>query len=348
MKRIQCAILFACLSLTEVASANLLDQESSATDQPSVAAVASHVTASELSQAISYRALGITTNGFKFRLGQKGYFTNEKNSKLDGPSSWLVAANKPIPLPQPAFDWSRVSLWATPVISKVDNRIKPLTSKGMVKVLMVGAEYASEDELQISGLVFSRDWLDIDTTYNEGVITGAGLTIAPYIVLMLSDEWSFDASLGLGQSETTSRAADLLSKPKLDRRFVTLGLTRAQSHGKWLVMYKAALSNSKDRVKPFTYSNGQNGLTSTTQLNQFKVGVHAIFNNAPLSPFISAYNISNDLSITDSSELKPREYANTQQVQLGLNASSGAFYGSLAYQIERGRSQWRLYGGIRF
>ncbi|MEK9812785.1 MAG: hypothetical protein VW440_07060, partial [Bordetella sp.] len=64
--------------------------------------------------------------------------------------------------------------------------------------------------------------------------------------------------------------------------------------------------------------------------------------------FIAVYQVSNDFSVTSTSAQKPREYSSVQQLQVGLNASSGPLYGAVAYQAERGRSQWRIYGGIRY
>jgi hypothetical protein len=164
----------------------------------------------------------------------------------------------------------------------------------------------------------------------------------------LNAEWTLDASLGVGQSDITSKTTSLSSNLDSSRSFLSIGLTRAEVRGKWFLLYKSALSSSKDKVKAFTYADGQVGAASTTVLNQLKIGVHAIYNNPPISPFVAVYHMANDFSVESVSSVKPKEYSSSQQLQVGLNASAGPVYGALAYQVERGRSQWRVYGGIRF
>ncbi len=327
------------LPYTKWALANTTSDQDALANQASLASVATRVTASELSQAISGHLMGLG-GSFRIRLGQSSPIPQ---------TGWLLASNAATPLPrEETFDWSAVSLWATPVISGVENRIKPLTSEGTVKVLILGAEYAFSDQARVAGLAISKDWLDIDTTYNQGKVTGTGLTFSPYLAWQLNTEWTLDASLGVGSSSTTAKTPSLRSEPDLDRRFLSLGLTHARALGKWYLLSKASLTGSEDEVKAFVSSNGQTSAASTTRLNQLKLGVYAIYNRPTVSPFVAVYHLANDFSVSGASGVKPVEYSNTQQLQLGLNASSGPLYGALAYQAERGRSQWRLYGGIRY
>lgn len=346
-RKVSILLALSVLTTTHVL-ANTSSDEDPHPNQASLAAVSNRVVASELSQAISYRLLGVG-GGFRIRLGQTDT-NSDVNMARDRSErrGWVLASNAPTPIPEESFDWSTITLWGTPVVSGVENRIAPLTSEGTVKILMLGAEHTSEDEQTVMGLVISKDWLDIDTTYNQGTITGSGITYSPYLVHMLDAEWTLDASFGMGRSDTTSKSPGLTSEPELDRRFITVGLTRAQMHGKWFVMYKGAVSSSEDKVKAFVYSDGQLGTASTTRLNQLRLGIYATYNNPPVSPFIAVYQMYNDFSVSSASEVKPREYGSTQQMQIGLNASSGPLYGAVAYQIEKGRTQWRIYGGVRF
>lgn len=319
--------------------ANTSSEEDALASQASLASVATRVTASELSQAISGHMLGLG-GSFRIRLGQTAH---------PRPNGWLLASNAPTPLPEDqGFEWSAISLWATPVISGVDNRIKPLTSEGTVKVLILGAEHSSDDQQRVVGVAVSKDWLDIDTTYNQGSVTGTGLTVSPYLAYQINNDWSLDASLGVGQSTATAKTVTLRSEPEIDRRFLSVGLTRAQAQGSWFILYKAGMSSSEDKTKAFVSSSGQTSAGSTTRLNQLKLGIYAIYNRPLVSPFVAAYHLVNDFSVSGSSATKPKEYSSVQQLQVGLNASSGPLYGALAYQSERGRSQWRLYGGIRY
>lgn len=302
--------------------------------QASLSTLASQTAAQAISQSITSRALGLTGFG-RIRLGDANGYKGTKGSIAASSDSGGGLLG----------DWT---VWATPVYSEVENKIQPLTSEGSVKVLILGLEASSDDQSLTTGVAVSKDWIDINTTYNNGTVKGDGLTVSPYLAYQLDPDWLLDASLGVGSSSIESRALGITSRPDTERAFLSLGLTYTQVMSKWFVMGKAALSTNEDKVKAFTSSDGQSIGATTTRLHQAKFGVHAIYDIRPLTPYIAVYQVFNDFSVSGATGTKPREYSSTPQAQLGVTTSKGPFYAALAFQVEKDRNQWRVYGGFRF
>ena len=240
------------------------------------------------------------------------------------------------------------TLWATPVISSVSNRIAPATSKGSVNIVLLGLEHNQDDEL-IRGVILALDRADLDTPYNSGTVTGNGYTIAPYLAMPFADSWLLDASVGVGKMKLKTNVSNVTASPEDDRKLASIGVSNSfMTKTKWLVSSKAGYSFSSDEVGSYTDSAASTTAASKTTLNQVKIGVQATYTAAKAKPFIAVYQFFNDFSVSGGSTTKPREYSSTPQLQLGISPSSGPWYASIVGQVERSRSSVRAYVGYRY
>lgn len=315
-------------------------------DPPSLAATsaATRSTAEALSAAIGSSFLGGGTV-FRMQIGHTDDPAVMSGEKLRG-----MAASEPSP-------WS---IWATPVYTRVDNRIAPLLSEGSVKLLLAGIEYSRNDRF-IVGLSVTGDKAAITSIERPQVgvesrsqVTGKGYTLGPYFVAVLSPSWMFDLSSGVGENKLESVASSgTRSEPKDERSFIAAGLTHMRPLTSRVIFTgKFGLSYSEDEISAFSVRSLNGSVSSNagslTKLTQSRLGGQFSYQAGALTPFVGAYVVANDFVVTTSSALKPKEYKTTAQGVLGLNFSQGPVYGAVVYQAERDRGQVRVYAGIRY
>ncbi len=239
------------------------------------------------------------------------------------------------------------TLWATPIVTQVNNRIDPITSKGSVGIVMLGLEHNQDDEL-IRGVIVAFDRTILETPYNSGTVKGNGYTVSPYIALPLNEAWMLDANAGLGKNDQKTNISGTTASPNDDRSLVSIGLTKSQSINRWLVNTKLGYSYSRDEVGTYIDSSGASTTTSTSTLNQLKVGVLATHMVGKFKPFVGVYSMFNDFSVSGGSETKPKEYSVTPQLQFGISPSVGPIYAAVVAHVERDRSAIRAYFGYRY
>jgi hypothetical protein len=240
------------------------------------------------------------------------------------------------------------TLWATPVLNNVSNRISPITSKGNVNLLLLGLEHNQDDEL-IRGVIVAFDQADITTPYNSGIVKGNGYTLSPYLAMPFSDTWILDASVGVGRNELKTNVSGTTATPSSDRSLAAIGVTHNHmTKTKWLISFKAGYSYARDEIGSYTDSSAASTAASSSTLSQIRVGVNSSYTGSKYKPFIGVYQHFNDFTVSGGSATKPREYSSTPQLQLGLSPSSGPWYASLVSVTERGRSAIRFYVGYRY
>jgi hypothetical protein len=241
---------------------------------------------------------------------------------------------------------SNWSIWFTPARSSFANNVQPFTSKGDVTLGLVGLEYNHEDRL-VGGVALSVDRLSATTTYNGGKLTGGGVTVSPYMVYSLNEAWLLDASFGVGRSNLDSQVGSVTGSPSTDRFFSSVGVTHLRMFGKATMMGKASFNYFNDDIKAYQSSDLVVNDPLQTKLSQFKIGGQVSYDAKPLVPFFGVYQYFNNLN-SSAPARSSQEHSSTWQFAAGLNASHGIFYGSLSYQVERDKNQFRFYGGVRF
>lgn len=267
-----------------------------------------------------------SAGAFRFRLGQQ--------SPPNG--SGMAAGN--------SSNWS---IWATPVISTFRNNIAPYTSSGKVAIALAGLEY-NFDDVMIAGVSVAGDSASSNTNYNGGTYKSKGVTVSPYVVYQLNNAWMTDWSMGLGSSKpTTSSSSFGNGNTSADRFFAAAGLSNRTELGSWVLTPRASFTYYRDYLAGYTSSNNTVNNPLTSYLYQTKLGATVAYDKPGFSPFISLYQIFNTQTYSVSGQT-PSVYPSTYQSIAGVNVSKGMFYATAAYQMEKGSSQFRLYGGIRF
>ncbi len=241
---------------------------------------------------------------------------------------------------------SNVSIWFTPVYSRFENSIEPLTSKGSVSLGLMGIEYNYEDEI-IAGVTIALDKTRAQTIYNDGNLLGNGYTLAPYFVYQIDASRALDISFGAGRTQYESLVNGATSSPQTRRQLFSAGFTQAKISGKWMTLVKVGIAEMKDDVPVFVQGDNTNSDPSGTRMVQGKVGGQLSYRAGKFSPFVAGYMFSNNFT-TYGTGTQPKEYTSTPQIQLGVNASSGPVFGAAVFQAERDRKQLRVYGGIRY
>jgi hypothetical protein len=247
-----------------------------------------------------------------------------------------------------SVDLSNWSIWGTPVFSQFSNNIQPYTSNGSVKIALIGIEHNYEDTF-ISGVSFAFDSTNADT-YN-GTFNSRGATVSPYLVYVINDSLTADISMGFGVASLSS-SSNGTGGPNygssVDHRyFLATGLTKRSDLGnKFSLTSRIVFNYFKDGIDSYVDSTGTSNAAVNTNLSQLKLGGQLAYETKRITPFFALYGLAN--SFNASTSQTTQEYSASYQTLIGVNFSKEPFFGTVAYQMERDRSQFRLYGGIRF
>jgi hypothetical protein len=267
------------------------------------------------------------SGAFRFRLGEKTPPPEGRGMAAGDSNNW--------------------SIWATPVVSSFRNNIAPYTSSGTVTMALAGIEYNSDD-VMITGISLAGDSTNSQTNSNGGTYKSTGVTVSPYLVYQINNQWMTDWSAGLGSSQpSTSSSAYGNGNTNATRFFASAGLSNRTEFGSWSVSPRASLTYYRDYLAGYTSSNNTVNNALTSYLYQTKVGATLAYDKPGFSPFISAFQIFNSQTYSVAGQL-PSVYPSTYQAIAGINASQGKLYGTVAYQMEKNSSQFRIYGGFRF
>ena len=246
-----------------------------------------------------------------------------------------------------AGDSSNWSLWATPVVTTFRNTINPYTSNGTVALALAGAEY-NFDDVMIAGVSVAGDSTSSHTNYNGGTYKSTGVTVSPYLVYQINNAWMTDWSAGFGSSQpSTSSSTYGNGNTNANRFFASAGLSNRSEWGRWFITPRANFTYYRDYLAGYTSSNNTVNNPLTSYLYQTKVGATLAYDQPGFSPFVTLYQIFNSQTYSVAGQA-PSVYPSTYQAITGVNVSKGLFYGTVAYQMEKGGAQFRIYGGVRF
>lgn len=247
-----------------------------------------------------------------------------------------------------AGDFGNWSAWATPVVSSYKNNIQPYTSNGTVVVGMAGVEYNYE-EILTSGVSVAVNDTNSTTTYNNGTYQTVGLTVAPYAVYQLNEYLTLNSSVGVGGSNPNINVAGVSGNTNYNSLFGTVGVSNNTKLGNFLFQPKLSYTYYIDKLGSYTNGAGQYNSAYNTYLGQTQVGGQISYNTRlGFQPFIAAYEFVNTWNSNQLAITPPSVYPSTYRLVAGVNATKGAFYGTVGYQIERSVSQLRIYGGVLF
>ncbi|MCP4984194.1 MAG: autotransporter outer membrane beta-barrel domain-containing protein [Gammaproteobacteria bacterium] len=139
------------------------------------------------------------------------------------------------------------SLWVSSSMTSFDNDFSRTKYDGDMQMLLAGLDYTLSDKY-IFGVAFSFEASDIDTTFNAGNQQIEGFSINPYFAYLISDTWSVDLSIGLGEFDTDQfrtigildvgpppgiTTSSITSDFSSTREFLTSNLTYSTNRGNW-------------------------------------------------------------------------------------------------------------------
>lgn len=317
-------------------------QSSNTNANNSVPARAANVATAEAINSIIIQNPFSNLGGFRTRLGENSSTKTPVFSNRDAQNS-----NEQV-IGMAAGDSSNWSIWATPVYSGFRNNISPYTSNGNVALGLAGLEYNHNDVL-ISGISLALDSTSSNTNYNGGTYKSTGVTVSPYLVYQINNDWMTDWSAGFGSSKpSTSSTSFGTGNTSADRFFASAGLTNRRELGKsWVITPRVSQTYYRDSLAAYTSSTNTVNPALTSYVNQTKLGGTLTHEKLGFSPFISLFQLFNTQKYS-APGISPSVYPSTYQFLAGINLSKGMFYGTTAYQVEKGASQFRIYGGIRF
>ena len=280
--------------------------------------------------------------GFRMRLGENPSMKTPAISNRDTKNSNEQSIG------MAAGDSSNWSIWATPVYSGFRNNISPYTSDGNVALGLAGLEYNHNDFL-ISGISLAIDSTRSNTNYNGGTYESTGVTVSPYMVYQINNNWMTDLSTGFGSSKpNTSSATYGTGNTTANRFFASAGLTNRTELGKsWVISPRINYSYYRDHLDAYTSSTNTVNSALTSYMHQTKLGGTLSYEKPGFSPFISVFQLFSTQEYS-ASGTSPSVYPSSYQMLAGINLSKGMFYGTTAFQVEKDTSQFRIYGGIRF
>jgi hypothetical protein len=169
------------------------------------------------------------------------------------------------------------------------------------------------------------------------------------LVYQINNAWMTDWSLGFGSSKpTTSSSSYGTGNTSSNRFFAAAGLSNRTELGSSFVLSpRISYTYYRDYLAGYTSSNNTVNNPLTSYLYQTKVGATLTYEKPGFSPFVTVSQVFNQQNYSIAGQT-PSVYASTYQTITGVNVSKGMFYGTAAYQMERGTSQFRIYGGVRF
>ena len=161
---------------------------------------------------------------------------------------------------------SAKGLWITSAYSSLKNDFSRTSFDGDIHNLSTGFDFTQSDKY-VFGVAVSHETSRYRTTFNVGNEKTSGFNISPYFAVLLSDSWSFDASLGHGKFNTDqSRAfADPLvfltpvvvnSEFSSTRDFVSTNVTHVSALGNWSLTESIGFLGVKQKQDGYIESNG--------------------------------------------------------------------------------------------
>jgi len=157
---------------------------------------------------------------------------------------------------------------------------------------VVGGVDISPSDDYILGLAISYEISDTDTTFNQGNLITDGVTVVPYMGILLSDQWSMDASFGYGwlsnDQYRTSAGTRITSNVDSSQWFYSMNLNGITFYNNWIIGGRAGVLFAKSETDSFTESNGVLVGKRETTLGEFQLGGDVAYSFGEFEPYIGA------------------------------------------------------------
>lgn len=156
--------------------------------------------------------------------------------------------------------------------------------------MLFGIDALYGDSLLV-GVALGLDRSEVRTRFNAGEQGVTGMTVAPYVGLLLNDWLTLDATLGYGDSQTdqfrTAGGARISSDVESSRMFGSVNATATRAFDQVLVSGRTGLLYATQSDDSFIESNGTVIPKQRTNLGRFLIGGELAYSAGAWEPYVS-------------------------------------------------------------
>ena len=193
------------------------------------------------------------------------------------------------------------SLWLGTTATIFENDFSRTRFDGNSNLLVAGFDYTRADKY-IFGISVSLEDTKINTDFNIGKQNIDGYSINPYFAYLISDSWSLDVGLGIGNFDTDQTRATGVIDPgppaaiiadivdsnfSTDRDFVAANLTYAVPRGKWYMTGWIGWLKATQEQEGFTESDGTRIGSEDLDFERWSLGGEAAYSHRSSETYLS-------------------------------------------------------------
>jgi hypothetical protein len=159
---------------------------------------------------------------------------------------------------------------------------------------LVGGVDVSPGQRFVAGLAFALETSDTDTTFNRGELESDGFTLAPYLGVLLSDNWSLDTSFGRSWVSNDQFRTDpvtgarISSDPDSSRFYISANLNGMTVIDQWILGGRIGYLFARSKTEAFTESDGTIIADRVNKFGQFRIGGDIAYSFQNWEPYVSA------------------------------------------------------------
>lgn len=153
--------------------------------------------------------------------------------------------------------------------------------------------------------------------------TTTGSTVAPYVAVQLSKDWSLDGTVGWGSTQLV----DVRSVSKADRLFYGANLSYASWSGDWQIIGKGSFFHGEEK-----YAN------STNKIDQWRLGAQVGYWMNGVMPYAGLAFSNDSLSSADATKGDPGTSAALWTLGVSFMSLKSGLTAGVSYNKESGRS----------
>jgi hypothetical protein len=241
-----------------------------------------------------------------------------------------------------AKNWN---VWGAFSRSSIAYNFTALQSSGSVNVFLAGLDYTFTNNV-VFGVAAATDRTDVNLDFSGGKLTGDGVTVSPYIGVLINKNLAFDATLGYGRTNIETITGGVVGSTRTDRNVGSMGLTYRETIGAWTLSARGAYLQVHDRLGAYTLSNGTFVPDGTVDVSQGRLSGQVAYTSGPFAPYATVTYV-NDLrrptqAPVAGSSAVPANDRDAWTPAVGIRfRGDNSIYGSIQYSTERARAQVR-------
>jgi len=149
----------------------------------------------------------------------------------------------------------RFGAWANAGVTHINNDQAGSEFSGNILTGLVGGDYLVNDYLLV-GLSGGYEHGDIDTTYNNGTLTSSGVTVAPYLAVIINKYFSIDTSFGHTWVSYDESHGGVTGSTNGSRYFATVNGNANTMIDNWQLGSSLGFLYTKEDQDAYSESNG--------------------------------------------------------------------------------------------